>query len=298
MIVCRWHPPNHSRLVLNEADQRGSWRAYQVCSAAQALILQGAGVEGGGAGGTARTAAATRPAPRRDTTGLVLSARKHQAGQRRAAHKELGADSSILPALLELAAAGEVMLVPCFQLHRFIVDRCGPWTATADVIEALPLGIDRPHGGPSATAQFSFVELFAGIGGFRIALEALGGACVLASEIHPGALQLYDLNFRASGSEAAGMTAKGGAADVVKGTLVKLRGGRDVPAHDLLTAGFPCQPFTSGVGERRCFRDPRGQLFFHTARPPQRAPPRFCSVPRVWSACFSFRPALALRRSA
>eukprot|EP00747_Dinoflagellata_sp_TGD_P222169 gnl/TRDRNA2_/TRDRNA2_93910_c0_seq1.p1 gnl/TRDRNA2_/TRDRNA2_93910_c0~~gnl/TRDRNA2_/TRDRNA2_93910_c0_seq1.p1 ORF type:complete len:621 (+),score=98.26 gnl/TRDRNA2_/TRDRNA2_93910_c0_seq1:98-1960(+) len=79
----------------------------------------------------------------------------------------------------------------------------------------------------NGTARFTFVELFAGIGGFRLGLNELGGECALAVELDDSARVLYSANH--GGPECLG--------DVV--TL----DAADVPLHDILTAGFPCQPF-------------------------------------------------------
>ena len=97
-------------------------------------------------------------------------------------------------------------------------------------------------------APFRFADLFAGIGGFRLGFEAAGGTCVFSSEIDPLARQTYAANF---GEEPAGDITKIDAADV--------------PPHDVLLGGFPCQPF-SVIGNRRGFDDTRGTLFFHVAR--------------------------------
>ena len=95
---------------------------------------------------------------------------------------------------------------------------------------------------------FRFVDLFAGIGGFRLGFEAAGGACAFSSEIDPAARATYAANF---GEEPAGDVTEIAAADV--------------PAHDVLLAGFPCQPF-SVIGKRKGFGDTRGTLFFDVAR--------------------------------
>jgi len=76
-------------------------------------------------------------------------------------------------------------------------------------------------------ADFTFVELFAGIGGFRMGLAPLGGACVLACELDASARDVYQINF--GGPPCMGDVTSLDAADV--------------PSHDILTAGFPCQPF-------------------------------------------------------
>lgn len=72
-----------------------------------------------------------------------------------------------------------------------------------------------------------FVDLFAGLGGFHVALERLGHRCVLASEIDPELSRIYALNF--------GIRPEG---DIRSISL------KDIPAHDVLCAGFPCQPFS------------------------------------------------------
>jgi DNA (cytosine-5)-methyltransferase 1 len=96
--------------------------------------------------------------------------------------------------------------------------------------------------------EFSFIELFAGIGGFRIALQNLGGRCVFASEIDPFCRQTYEINF----------------ADTPRGDLTLIPH-EEIPEHDILTAGFPCQAF-SIAGRRQGFEDSRGTLFFEIAR--------------------------------
>ena len=100
----------------------------------------------------------------------------------------------------------------------------------------------------AAPARFRFVELFAGIGGFRVGLERLGGECVFASEWDPSCCATYRTNF---GDNPAG--------DI---THVDEKA---IPPHDILTAGFPCQSF-SRAGALQGFDDSRGQLFFEIPR--------------------------------
>lgn len=95
---------------------------------------------------------------------------------------------------------------------------------------------------------FKFIDLFAGIGGMRIAFEKVGGECVFSSEWDKFAQQTYAANF--------GDTPHG---DI---TQVELAA---VPRHDILIGGFPCQPF-SHAGLKRGFEDTRGTLFFDVAR--------------------------------
>ena len=96
--------------------------------------------------------------------------------------------------------------------------------------------------------RFKFIDLFAGIGGMRIAFEKVGGECVFSSEWDKFAQQTYLANF---GESPHG--------DI---TQVELK---DVPRHDILIGGFPCQPF-SHAGLKRGFEDTRGTLFFDVAR--------------------------------
>ena len=90
---------------------------------------------------------------------------------------------------------------------------------------------------------FRFIDLFAGVGGFHIAASDLGGKCVFASEIHQGLQDLYEANF--------GIKPFGDIRDI---EIEK------IPKHDVLFAGFPCQPF-SKAGAQRGRRDVhRGRL--------------------------------------
>ena len=96
--------------------------------------------------------------------------------------------------------------------------------------------------------SFTFIDLFAGIGGFRIALESLGGICVFSSEWDVQAQKTYAANF---GEVPAG--------DITQVDV------SDIPDHEVLTAGFPCQAF-SIAGRKLGFEDTRGTLFFDVAR--------------------------------
>ena len=98
---------------------------------------------------------------------------------------------------------------------------------------------------------FDFVDLFAGIGGFHAALTAFGGRCVYASEIDPEAAAVYKLNW---GLDPLG--------DITEDTNDEAV---NVPAHDLLAAGFPCQPFSKS-GEQRGMDETRGTLFWNILR--------------------------------
>ena len=102
---------------------------------------------------------------------------------------------------------------------------------------------------PVKNPKFKFIDLFAGIGGFRIAMQNLGGNCVFSSEIDKYAKQTYDLNF----------------GEIPFGDITKIDE-NDIPEHDVLCAGFPCQAFTI-AGKRKGFDDEtRGTLFFDIKR--------------------------------
>jgi DNA (cytosine-5)-methyltransferase 1 len=96
--------------------------------------------------------------------------------------------------------------------------------------------------------EFTFIDLFAGIGGIRIAAERNGGHCLFSSEWDKYAKRTYFENF----------------GEVPFGDIRNI-GSIDIPKHNLLFAGFPCQAF-SLAGKRNGFEDTRGTLFFDVAR--------------------------------
>ena len=98
---------------------------------------------------------------------------------------------------------------------------------------------------------FKFVDLFAGIGGFHAALGAMGGQCVYASEIDKDAVRVYQRNW--------GLKPDG---DI---TLAANDVTMDVPSHDVLVGGFPCQPFSKS-GKQMGMEETRGTLFWNIAK--------------------------------
>ena len=106
--------------------------------------------------------------------------------------------------------------------------------------------------------QFTFIDLFAGIGGFHLTMEEIGGKCVFASEIDEYARKTYEYNFKDKNPE---LFANGLFNDDIR-KISPL----DLPDFDVLCAGFPCQPF-SQAGYKRGFNDThkseRGNLFFN-----------------------------------
>lgn len=93
--------------------------------------------------------------------------------------------------------------------------------------------------------HFKFIDLFAGIGGIRKAFESVGGGCVFSSEIDPHAQYTYYTNFGV----------------IPFGDITKIDE-NDIPQHDVLCAGFPCQPFSS-IGKRQGFEHPTQGTMFH-----------------------------------
>lgn len=96
--------------------------------------------------------------------------------------------------------------------------------------------------------EFTFVDLFSGIGGFHYGLSQCGGKCVMASDIDPVTVESYSKNF--------GIVPRGDIYEIPS---------EEIPDFDMLCAGFPCQPF-SNVGQKGGLEDSRGQLIFQIIR--------------------------------
>ena len=113
-----------------------------------------------------------------------------------------------------------------------------------------------PFPGPK-NPKFKFIDLFAGIGGFRIAFQNIGGECVFTSEWDKSAKETYERNF----------------GETPYGDITKIDE-KEIPDHDVLCAGFPCQPFSlAGVSARNALDlnhgfecVTQGTLFFDVAR--------------------------------
>lgn len=120
----------------------------------------------------------------------------------------------------------------------------------------LPIKWDVPFPPPS-NPKFRFIDLFAGIGGIRMAFQNLGGKCVFTSEWNTFAQKTYEANF----------------GEVPFGNITKIKES-DIPDHDVLLAGIPCQPFSiagvskkNALGRKHGFPDEtQGTLFFDIAR--------------------------------
>lgn len=111
---------------------------------------------------------------------------------------------------------------------------------------------------PKQNPSFTFIDLFAGIGGFRLAMQDCGGECVFSSEWDENAKRTYFHNF----------------GEVPFGDITKEANKQMIPNNfDVLCAGFPCQAF-SVAGYRKGFEDTRGTLFFDVAEIIQRKRPK------------------------
>lgn len=120
----------------------------------------------------------------------------------------------------------------------------------------LPIQWDIPFP-PTKNPKFKFIDLFAGIGGIRLAFQNLGGKCVFTSEWDKFSKMTYEANF----------------GEVPFGDITQISE-EDIPDHDILLAGFPCQPFSiagvskkNALGRAHGFLDEtQGTLFFDVAR--------------------------------
>lgn len=138
-------------------------------------------------------------------------------------------------------------------VRRWVVEQSVPAHYVFGLQRLLPLDL------PPKDAQFSFIDLFAGIGGIRLAFDAIGGGCVFTSEWDSYAQKTYTDNFPSEHQ--------------INGDITQVQAG-DIPDHDVLLAGFPCQPFSiAGVSKKNALGkahgfacETQGTLFFDVAR--------------------------------
>lgn len=139
-------------------------------------------------------------------------------------------------------------------IYRWERGEAEPKLAVIDLLRAM-----RRKSFPSQ--QFDFIDLFAGIGGLRRGFEPLGGRCVFTSEWDRFAQETYRANYAM------------GEGEKIHGDITKIPED-EIPRHDLLLAGFPCQPFSlAGVSKKNALNRPhgfacaaQGTLFFDVAR--------------------------------
>ena len=143
------------------------------------------------------------------------------------------------------------------SVYRWENNEARPRKAVLDLINRIA---DTTAGRTiRAKADFTFIDLFAGIGGIRKGFETIGGKCVFTSEWNRFSRQTYLANFGCDHS--------------IAGDITKVDE-QDIPAHDVLLAGFPCQPFSiagvskkNALGREHGFKDKtQGTLFFDVAR--------------------------------
>ena len=114
--------------------------------------------------------------------------------------------------------------------------------------EIMRFAENRPYTEINNHPDFTFIDLFAGIGGIRIPFQELGGQCVFSSEWDKHAQTTYRINF----------------GEIPAGDITKIATD-EIPNFDILLGGFPCQPF-SQAGRHLGFQDTRGTLFFEIER--------------------------------
>lgn len=216
-----WHPPRHARLPL-EARGQMAYQLSDVGALEFAALLE---------------------------AGAVSSADASDAAVAGAAKS----------CLARMVASGQLTWAPQLALHAPLVH--DPYRAVAPSGEFIRyLRRTPPTSEPQQQKRrrpaFSHAELFAGIGGFRVALESASGGAdvatgVMACEKDPHARAIYQANWPGA---------------PICESVEELE---TLPRCDVLTAGFPCQPFTEQVGSGgrpRGFRDPRGRLVWHVLR--------------------------------
>ena len=156
----------------------------------------------------------------------------------------LGLTQKAFAELLGMSEAGE-RTVRGWELGEHF-----PTSAKRAQIENLPdtALLRSPFGSDPDSADFSFIDLFAGIGGIRYPFQKQGGHCVFTSEWDKFSKKTYAANY----------------GEIPNGDITKIAAA-DIPKHDVLLAGFPCQAF-SQAGLKQGFNDTRGTMFFEIQR--------------------------------
>lgn len=144
--------------------------------------------------------------------------------------------------------------------YRYENGESKPRAAEIQAIKGFTLAAPRKRTtGTKKEGWFTFIDLFAGIGGLRRGFDAIGGKCVFTSEWDKYSEQTYRSNFKCDHDIAGD---------------IRLVDAKDIPAHDVLLAGFPCQPFSlAGVSKKNALGRPhgfaceaQGTLFYEVAR--------------------------------
>jgi DNA (cytosine-5)-methyltransferase 1 len=142
------------------------------------------------------------------------------------------------------------------QLYRYERGESRPRKAVIHLLHEMIRSSRKPS---LATPAFTFIDLFAGIGGLRRGFEPLGGRCIFTSEWDEYAQKTYLANFAVD--------------HPINGDITRIEAA-EIPKHDVLLAGFPCQPFSiAGVSKKNALNRPhgfrcdtQGTLFFDVAR--------------------------------
>lgn len=168
------------------------------------------------------------------------------------------------------------------RIDDYVYEALTSYTASAgisvqdSVSFAIVQMLDRQKKEAKVKSDFSFIDLFAGIGGMRLAFEKNGGRCVYSNEWNKYCQQTYFANF---GEQPDGDITKVNAADI--------------PDHDILVAGFPCQPFSiagvskkNSLGRATGFEDKtQGTLFFDVCRIIKEKRPKAFMLENVKNLC-------------
>jgi DNA (cytosine-5)-methyltransferase 1 len=162
---------------------------------------------------------------------------------------------------LTLEDASHFLEVSERTIYRYENGECAPSRLAIRTLQAA-IGERRIYGSTNPVdARFRFIDLFAGIGGLRMGFESVGGHCVFTSEWDENAQKTYALNFPDNHPIAGDIREYSKDPDLI-------------PEHDVLLAGFPCQPFSiAGVSKKNALGRPhgflcdtQGTLFFDTAQ--------------------------------
>lgn len=159
---------------------------------------------------------------------------------------------------MSVSEAAKYLEISERQVRRYEAGECKPPASTVRVLRTE--GEMRSVVVGARSSAFRFIDLFAGIGGLRRGFESINGKCVFTCEWDKYSQQTYRANFASDTHEIAGDIREVSASDI--------------PEHDLLLAGFPCQPFSiAGVSKKNALKRPhgfaceaQGTLFFDVAR--------------------------------
>lgn len=163
---------------------------------------------------------------------------------------------------MTLEEAARITKVSLRSAYRHENGECSPTPLALDMLRLMA----ENHRPPEKTVRFRFIDLFAGIGGLRVGFENIGGKCVFTSEWDKYAAETYRKNFPEDPEH------------VFAGDIREYTRNADtlstIPAHDVLLAGFPCQPFSiAGVSKKNALGRPhgfmdatQGTLFFDVAQ--------------------------------